>query len=943
VATIRKSDVTDLLTRRAWPLAVAMIALTALAGCEPPPPATDDSQAAQPAPTAPAPVDSPQAPLELEPVVVGPEPADSPAVDEAERARQSSDAAVVDVESDRPVVPVEPVAPETPPPPATDEAAPTAATAALCEEALSLALAGAFRDAHAKLASAVAPTDDVVVTATALLAGYLDHEARAKAEQQQEYDQIVARIRRAMLAQDTLDRDEGPAYRELLRERIKAVSAAYERVPAPDAVADVPADRAIDMQASAIGAMDDALAALAAAEQAAAGGEGAYAAAIQHVLVALGSDVDAYHRGWSGAAFDTPGLREQAADALRPLDFGLIESLSDAETMVSKQPWRMALVHAAAARHLMDDPGALEGETWYQALIAQTVGRGQRLMDEASWSSALAAFVGLTELEPDNEAFEQTAKRIRKHARVLGLYATGLADEDDSDEPDDDDDEASAIRKDLWKEMVQGVNEQMGRVIISRVASYYVTPVDYRKLINGALDSVRVLAETPQIVETFPSLADETARAAFVKAVDDHLAHVAAKGDPLDHLDLLEAMTVVLNASKKTVAFPLGVLVMEFTEGFLAELDEFSQPIWPNDVAQFDKMTRGHFVGVGIQVQKEPGEPLKVVMPIAGTPAFRAGIEAGDKIVAVDGVATKDLPIDKIIDMIIGKKDTTVVLRVLRRGTTTPADMPIVRDTIKIVSVKGWRLGAEGRWDYMLDPAWGIGYIRVERFSEETVADVVTAMQGLRRQQAKALILDMRMNPGGLLNAAVRVANEFVDGGQIVSTRGRNQEEVEFKANWRGQFINGPMVILIDEYSASASEIVSGALQDLGRAIVAGTRTYGKGSVQKVLGVSRAPAEARLKLTTAYYYVGPSENLVHRTNGDGTWGVQPDVVVRMTPQQIKRWLDIRRQTDLLHEVSPEQLEADLAKQYDADLPLIAAVTLLQLEQVQAERAASAAR
>ena len=408
-------------------------------------------------------------------------------------------------------------------------------------------------------------------------------------------------------------------------------------------------------------------------------------------------------------------------------------------------------------------------------------------------------------------------------------------------------------------------------------------------------------------------------------------------------LDSRLALKMVLDGSDQTVKLPVSVLAMEFTEDFLAEMDDFSQPIWPDDVAQFDKMTTGHFVGVGIQVQKETGEPLHVVMPIAGTPGFRAGLQAGDKIMAVDGVPTIDLPIDKIIDMIVGERGTTVVLRVLRRGTSQPVDMPIVRDTIKIASVKGWRLKPDGKWDYMLDTRYRIGYIRLARFSEETAADMVEALKELRRQGATSAILDLRLNPGGLLNAAVRTTNEFVDEGKIVSTRGRNERGIEFKANWRGQYVDGPLIVLIDEYSASAAEIVSGALKDIGRAVIVGQRSYGKGSVQKVLHISPRPMEARLKLTTAYYYVGPSEHLVHRTNGAAVWGVEPDIEVVLTPQQTKRWLDLRRRTDLLHDVDPEQLDEDLAEQYEADLQLLTAVTLLQLGELKTDESTTAVR
>jgi carboxyl-terminal processing protease len=193
------------------------------------------------------------------------------------------------------------------------------------------------------------------------------------------------------------------------------------------------------------------------------------------------------------------------------------------------------------------------------------------------------------------------------------------------------------------------------------------------------------------------------------------------------------------------------------------------------------------------------------------------------------------------------------------------------------------------------------------------------------------VIVDLRHNPGGLLQSATRIADQFLSTGRLVSTKVRSTPIAEFNAHPEGEYLEGDLVILVNRYSASAAEIVSGAIKDWGRGLIIGERTYGKGSVQHVITIKKE--KAYLKLTAAHYYL-PSGRLLHKTNGSESWGVDPDVKVQLTPKQAKRWLDLRRKTDLLQEIDPDQLASDLTKQYEADLPLSTAVVLLRLMQLQ---------
>ncbi|MHC4561499.1 MAG: S41 family peptidase [Planctomycetota bacterium] len=830
----------------------------------------------------------------------------------------------------------------------------------LWADALSAAQDGQFDEALEKvrLAGAAAPDDPRLAPTVDLLESYLDHQQRAEAQRAAEYAQAVDRVQRAMMVQTYLaDKDNGKMLTSL-REQVDTLNDIYQRVTTPDTLRDVPAEQARMMTDESLAALAEAIDAVKAIRKAV-DDHGPYGTEFLLVAETLSDELQRFRQAWAEADLGTPQAQEASARRIRAFESDLAEAMSDVDVMVSKQPWRTALVQGAMAKKVASPADHVGEQAWYVQLLKDIERRGQDMIGQAEWPAALVAYRGLETIEPDNEDFKRTSKLVRKHVRMLGLYgdldakdatvdaADDSGDDDDEGEVGDDADagETPAPRE-TWRQMVRGVSEQTVRSIITRVDSYYVTDVDYAKLIRGALTSVQVLAETPQVAGTFEGLADETQRRAFLDVIEQAVNALPAprsEADKLDRLDLVVALKTVLESSEQTVKLPVGVLAVEFVEGFLGELDEFSSPIWPDQISQFNKLTRGHFVGVGIQVQKEPGEPLKVVTPMAGTPAFRAGIRMGDQIMAVDGKPTRDLPIDDIIEMIMGEKGTTVVLQVRRRGTVKLIDVPIVRDTIKILTIKGWRHTPDGEWDFMLDPDHRIGYIRVARFTEETAADLAEALKTVRRQGAESLILDLRLNPGGLLRAATRTVDEFVGGGQIVMTRGRKSQRTEARATWRGQYVKGPVLILIDEYTASASEIVSGALQDMGRARVLGQRSFGKGSVQQVLLVGSPSAQALLKLTAAYYYVGPSEKLVHRQNGAKEWGVEPDVAVAMTPQQLKAWLEIRHETDLLHEVNPEQVEADLARQLDADLQLTAALTMLRMQHLATQGADQAAR
>jgi len=326
--------------------------------------------------------------------------------------------------------------------------------------------------------------------------------------------------------------------------------------------------------------------------------------------------------------------------------------------------------------------------------------------------------------------------------------------------------------------------------------------------------------------------------------------------------------------------------------GMLKTLDPHSSYLNPDAYRELQVETKGSFGGIGIEITVRNGM-LTVVSPLEGTPAYELGIEAGDQIIRVDGEATKDMTLMEAVKKMRGPKGTTVVLTIMREAFTKPQDFVITRATIAIRSVR----------TKTLEP--GYGYLRLSQFQSTTVKDLRQALSKLEKENnpMKGLILDLRNNPGGLLDQAVKVSDEFLNEGLIVYTGGRlKSQDMRFEAHMNASPHAYPIVILVNEGSASAAEIVAGALQDHKRAVVVGVKTFGKGSVQTVMPLRNGAA---LRLTTAIYYT-PSGHSIQAK------GIEPDIVVeRELPKkqegELKR-LKVIREEDLKNHMDGEENE-----------------------------------
>ncbi len=350
---------------------------------------------------------------------------------------------------------------------------------------------------------------------------------------------------------------------------------------------------------------------------------------------------------------------------------------------------------------------------------------------------------------------------------------------------------------------------------------------------------------------------------------------VGAEGEGYEEL---KVFTEALSMVKKNYVEDVKAkdLVYGAIRGMLSSLDPHSSFLNPEAYKEMQAETKGEFGGIGIQIGVKEGM-LTVIAPIEDTPAYMAGIKAGDKIIKINNESTKDMSLHDAVSKMRGVPKTSVTITILREGWKETKDFTLVRELIKIKSVKS-RLLEEG-----------IGYVKISQFQEQTAADLSTAMEKLMQEKMNSLVLDLRNNPGGLLNSAVSVTSDFLPPGKlVVYIKGKKGERTEYNTGDERPNYDMPMIVLVNEGSASASEIVAGALKDWNRAVILGAKTFGKGSVQSVIPLSDGSG---LRLTTAIYYT-PKGTSIQAT------GIVPDIVVKLEIKEKGKEHPVIREKDL---------------------------------------------
>ncbi|MFV1974159.1 MAG: S41 family peptidase [Candidatus Scalindua sp.] len=393
----------------------------------------------------------------------------------------------------------------------------------------------------------------------------------------------------------------------------------------------------------------------------------------------------------------------------------------------------------------------------------------------------------------------------------------------------------------------------------------------------------------------------------------------AQKEEKLDpdifYQDFEELINIIKEIQNKYVdEVGLRALLMNAYKGMLAGLDPYSQFIDSKNLEELKIETEGEFDGLGIEVIIKDGF-LRVLTPIVDSPAFRAGVYIGDVIIKIDGKSTKNISIREAIEMLRGKTHTEVTITVVHEGESEPVDITIERAKIHLNSTRGTRI---------VDEEAKIGYVAITSFQDNTTDDLDVAVKELEEQGMESLILDLRFNPGGLLNIAVDMADKFIKKGLIVSTKGRHKSQHhEYKAHRSKTYKNFPLIILVNNGSASASEIVAGAVKDHKRGLLLGTKTFGKGSVQSLIPIKNK--KSALKLTTAKYYT-PSGAMIHGV------GIEPDIKVNLTRKEVRglhRHLARVNAADIRTKNGKEPLEINDDEEKFVDAQLSRAIDVLK--------------
>lgn len=359
-------------------------------------------------------------------------------------------------------------------------------------------------------------------------------------------------------------------------------------------------------------------------------------------------------------------------------------------------------------------------------------------------------------------------------------------------------------------------------------------------------------------------------------------------------------------------------LVEDMINGGLDRLDPYSQYMNPEEFRQFNASTEGNFGGVGIHLGVDPRTGLlMVISPMVGTPAHEAGILAGDLIVKIDDKSTEGMRINDAVRLIQGEPGTKIALTVVHEGSRQTDTYTIARAMIEVQTVLGLTRREDNPKDFewFVDRSTGIAYIRLIQFTEHTADDLKKAVERLDREGARGLVLDLRDNPGGLLKSAVQVSDLFLTSGLIVSTKDRHgagkTEDAKVDGTVFEPAAERPMAVLINKNSASAAEIVAAALQDHKRAVVVGERSYGKGSVQKLIKLGGDPPAA-LKLTTDTYWRPSGENMHRYPDSKDTdaWGVKPTqgFEIVMKDEERIEYLRYKRNKDVIRKDKPKEPE-----------------------------------
>ncbi|MCH8241309.1 MAG: S41 family peptidase [Planctomycetes bacterium] len=558
-----------------------------------------------------------------------------------------------------------------------------------------------------------------------------------------------------------------------------------------------------------------------------------------------------------------------------------------AKERIERKEYDYALGWALAAADLAENRDEFLKKTpWLSDLVSDALAAAEKHRQESEWRKAYDSYWRLAELFDREPRYKKLERSALTHLRLDLMFEEGSK----------------------WEERIEKVRWEDAEYALECIGFYYVEPADFKKITESGIEQMLLLAESKSAREHFDGLKNEDDRNDFIARVQRKLDQVR-NAPKLDWKDAVRHFRrVVRDINKQTIRLKEELIVSELMRGALEPLDEFTTVIWPQESDEFVKHTRGEFIGVGISIVKNrTTDEIEVVTPLEDTPAYRAGIIAGDIIIKVDGEPIKGLSINKCVHIITGPRNTKVKLTI--RRDKKELDFDLTRTKVKIQSVKGFARDENEKWKHWINEEERIAYIRLTSFQRNTKEDLENTLGQLSADGLRGLVLDLRGNPGGLLDSAWRVSSLFLKRGEnVVSTRGRHaNENRRFDVLSDGAYADLPMVVLTDENSASASEILAGAIKDNHHGTVVGARTFGKFSVQNLIPLSRS--RAKLKLTTARYFL-PSGVSLHREPGAEEWGVDADVAIRLVQKEKINLWKMRREADRLGPPKPEVKEEE---------------------------------
>ena len=606
-------------------------------------------------------------------------------------------------------------------------------------------------------------------------------------------------------------------------------------------------------------------------------------------------------------------------------EFAKIEAKAAGQDPVDANTIDDVMVAVLRAREYAteENKAAVLDRPFVKRMIETMQSRGQTYQQEGKWLDAyIHCYYWLTGLFEDHKDYKDTAERLMELASVeLSLKDSGCG-------------ETAAAQ-------LEGIEPEMLLRALNALEVNYVNGVEYAPMAEKALQRCGLLGEVLQkSPETLVWKADTQAVESWLAGLEEIRKGLPPAGDtPMQVEQFVNVFDEVLTLNTVTLKIPQELVIAHFSEASLASLDPFTTLVWPWSVKDFEKSLTQQFTGIGVEISKATGI-LKILSLLPDTPAYKTGLDADDEIVAVNGEPTKEMTIFCAVSKITGTKGTSVTLTIRRPATGKTWDVDIVRDKIVVQPLRGERRMETGKWNYMIDPANGVGYVRLTAFTETSGPDLDKTLTELEETGLNALILDLRFNSGGYLSSAAEVVDLFVNEGVIVKSSPRHGFATYEIAHRSGTHPNYPLVVLINSASASASEIVAGALQDAQhqRAVLVGERSYGKGSVQVVTPFTGGGSQ--LKYTVAYYHLPSDQPVKNRYQmerlGRKDWGIAPDVEVKMYSNEIRAMIDLQRDNDVLFRAdhgqdgeTPVRHSLELALQSDPQLA--AALMVAQAE------------